>query len=144
MEEMNKRFMREVCIVCFLGISSWTDIKKRKISLPLCAGVAATGIFWMIRQNNINWECLVRAGIVCFLTGVSILSRGALGMGDVCLVLALGTVTFLEEFIVSLTAGMLLSAVYSMILLTVFHKSRKTEIPFAPFLLAGYIGGLFL
>lgn len=65
-------------------------------------------------------------------------------MGDVCLVLALGTVTFLEEFIVSLTAGMLLSAVYSMILLTVFHKSRKTEIPFAPFLLAGYIGGLFL
>ena len=45
--------MREFCVLVFLGLNSWLDIKKREISLVLAAMLAAfiwkifryTGIF---------------------------------------------------------------------------------------------------
>ena len=51
-----------------------------------------------------------------------------------------GTTVYLR----TLGSGLFLSAVVSALLLTVFHRSRKTEIPFIPFLFLGYTGGIFI
>ena len=47
-------------------------------------------------------------------------------------------------YLLTLGSGLFLSAVVSALLLTVFHRSRKTEIPFIPFLFLGYTGGIFI
>lgn len=43
-----------------------------------------------------------------------------------------------------LCAALLLCGIYSGLQLLVFKKKRDTEIPFAPFLLVGYLGGILL
>ena len=75
---------------------------------------------------------------------LSILSGGAMGAGDGLLLLALGLASDTGEYLGTLLGGIFLAAVWSGVLLVVFRKGRKTEIPFVPFLLFGYIGGLLL
>ena len=38
--------MREFCVLVFLGLNSWLDIKKREISLVLAAMLATAGMIW--------------------------------------------------------------------------------------------------
>lgn len=70
--------------------------------------------------------------------------RGAVGMGDGWLLMALGTVLYPEEFFSTLFMGMICSAVWSGIMMMGFCRKGSTEIPFVPFLLAGYLGGFLI
>ena len=60
------------------------------------------------------------------------------------IITALGIFLKPEELYEMLLAAVLISAAWSGILMGIFKKKRNTEIPFVPFLLAGYAGGLFL
>lgn len=57
---------------------------------------------------------------------------------------ALGTLLDTEIYIQMLCIGFFLAAFWSGILLVISKKSRDTEIPLMPFLLAGYIGGVLI
>ena len=136
--------MREFCVLVFLGLNSWMDIKKREISLVLAAMLAAAGMIWTVYRGTVSIERLlpIMAGI-SFL-GISVITRGAMGMGDGWILLALGTVLMPEEFFSMLFAAMLISAAWAGILLWLFRKKGNTEIPFVPFLMLGYLGKLIL
>ena len=56
----------------------------------------------------------------------------------------MGSVMTAGELIGILFAAFLLCGIYSGIQLLVLKKQRDIEIPFVPFLLAGYLGGVFL
>ena len=64
--------------------------------------------------------------------------------GDCWILLALGALLDTETYIRMLCIGFFLAAFWSGILLVIRRKSRKTEIPLVPFLLAGYIGGILI
>lgn len=136
--------LREVCVLGFLGFNAWTDVRRKEISLAAAAFFAAVAVGWTVYSGEISWEFFVPVGISGFFLMLSLLTKGAMGMGDGWLMLALGTALNLEEFLTMLTIGMIGSAVWAGILLVVFHKGRKAEIPFVPFLLLGYIGGVLL
>ena len=72
------------------------------------------------------------------------ITKGALGMGDCLVLLALGTVMDMGDFFLMLLGAVFSSAVYAGILLVILKKNRNTEIPFVPFLLMGYLGGVIL
>ena len=55
-----------------------------------------------------------------------------------------GTVLYPEEFFSTLFIGMICSAVWSGIMMMGFCRKGSTEIPFVPFLLAGYLGGFLI
>ena len=63
-------------------------------------------------------------------------------MGDGWVLTALGVMLDVETYLRMLCGGLLLSAITAVILLTVFRKNRKTEIPFVPFLFFAYLGGV--
>ena len=65
-------------------------------------------------------------------------------MGDAWVLLDLGIVLETGEFLITVCLGVLLSGGCAMILLALKKAGRRTEIPFVPFLLAGYVGGLLL
>lgn len=75
---------------------------------------------------------------------ISVLTRGEIGFGDGLLILAMGSVLKSGELLGVLCAALLLCGIYSGLQLLVFKKKRDTEIPFAPFLLVGYLGGILL
>lgn len=75
-------------------------------------------------------------GILCI---ASVVSKGALGFGDVKLFGVIGLMTGAICTYSTLIFGLLLSVIVSVVLMIAKKKSRKDSIPFGPFIFAGYI-----
>lgn len=89
-------------------------------------------------------ELLISSMLGCMMGGgilllVYFISRHAIGMGDVKLVSLIGFL-FGGNFAFSvLLSGITLAAIMAFVLLLVKRKTKNDTIPFAPFLLMGYI-----
>ena len=136
--------VKELCTVVFLAMNSWLDIRRREISLFLTVVYAGCGIIYSILQGRKIQDVLIPAGIGILFLAAGLISRGAIGAGDCWIPLALGALLDTETYIRMLCIGFFLAAFWSGILLVIRRKSRKTEIPLVPFLLAGYIGGILI
>lgn len=136
--------VKELCTVVFLAMNSWLDIRRREISLLLTMVYAGCGIIYSILQGRKIQDVLIPAGIGILFLAAGLISRGAIGAGDCWILLALGALLDTETYIRMLCIGFFLAAFWSGILLVIRRKSRKTEIPLVPFLLAGYIGGILI
>ena len=136
--------VKELCTVVFLAMNSWLDIRRREISLLLTVVYAGCGIIYSILQGRKIQDVLIPAGIGILFLAAGRISRGAIGAGDCWILLALGALLDTETYIRMLCIGFFLAAFWSGILLVIRRKSRKTEIPLVPFLLAGYIGGILI
>nr|WP_299317709.1 prepilin peptidase [uncultured Blautia sp.] len=136
--------VKELCTVVFLAMNSWLDIRRREISLLLTVVYAGCGIIYSILQGRKIQDVLIPAGIGILFLAAGLISRGAIGAGDCWILLALGALLDTETYIRMLCIGFFLAAFWSGILLVIRRKSRKTEIPLMPFLLAGYIGGILI
>lgn len=134
----------EICVMIFLMINTWTDIRKREICLPAFGLFFAGGILWRIVLGTLYPEGLIAMGIGGAAAVISVLSREAVGTGDGLLLLAMGAVLDAGKLIGILCMALFLCGIYAGLQLCIFKKARDTEIPFAPFLLAGYMGGIFL
>ena len=134
--------MEQFCILAFLGINSWKDLRTREVSL-LTTGLF--GVVGMVRAcflGNLSLEWIGTAGLGAAVIALSILSKGAVGMGDGLLLLALGTVLSFRELLTSFLMGLLCCSFWGILLLLLPGRKKKMEIPFVPFLMVGYIGGL--
>ena len=88
--EMNG--VKEICVLGFLGINSWIDIRKKQVSLLLIIIFAVCGTVWTIYSRRNVPEVLMCVGTGFLFVLISILTEGAVGMGDGWLLMALGTV----------------------------------------------------
>ena len=134
--------MEKYGTLVFLAFSSLMDIRKKEISLPFTLLYGLAGLICSIRTARNLTDYLIPFGTGIFILAFSILTRGQVGMGDGWILLSLGCMLPTERYIRMVCNGMLLAAGCSGVMLILFHKNRKTEIPLVPFLLAGYIGGL--
>ena len=100
----------------FLLFSSFLDIRKREISIPVTLLFGLAGVVYSVRTGRTMTDYLIPLG--CMLR--------------------------MECYIQMACIGMLLAAAYSGVLMLVFRKNRKTEIPLVPFLLLGYVGGMII
>ena len=134
--------MERICILVFLGINSWKDIRAREVSL-LTIGIF--GIAGMVRacflrtlSVDLVWTACTGAAVI----GLSIISKGAVGMGDGLLLLSLGTVLPFGELLSAFLLGLFCCYFWGIMVLIVSGNGKKAEMPFVPFLMLGYIGGL--
>lgn len=128
----------------FLLFSSFLDIRKREISIPVTLLFGLAGVVYSVRTGRTMTDYLIPLGIGILILGGSVLTRGQVGMGDGWMLLALGCMLRMQCYIQMACIGMLLAAAYSGVLMLVFRKNRKTEIPLVPFLLLGYVGGMII
>lgn len=133
--------IRHICTLVFLLANGWKDWKRHQISLLMTAAFALAGIVFSFLEQRAVQDLLVPGGTGLMFLALSILTGGALGMGDGWILLALGTALHTEEYVRTLCLGMICAAVYAGFLLIVRRKDRKTEIPLVPFLFLGYLGG---
>ena len=80
--------MREFCVLVFLGLNSWLDIKKREISLVLAAMLATAGMIWTVYRGIVSIERLLPIMTGVSFLGISVITRGSMGMGDGWILLA--------------------------------------------------------
>lgn len=131
-------------ILMFLGISAGIDFRKKEISLWLTAIVGLVGLVYSVWSGRDVSTVFLALGAGGFLLFLSVITHGEIGMGDGWILMVLGLFLDAEEIMETLCIGFLAAAAVSLILLVVLKKGRKTEIPFVPFLLLGYVGGMFL
>lgn len=136
--------LKEVCILVFLGINAWMDVKKQEVSLVTAGVFSVLGLFWLFYSGESLRELVIPLGTGALFLALSVVTKGAVGLGDVWILMALGIMLRTERFLWTLCIGMLLAGGWALVLLVAFKKNRHTELPFVPFLLAGYVGGLIL
>lgn len=133
-----------VCIL-YLFLLSLIDIKKRKIPIwGLIIGVAMSVLFQCITRDK-DFILIVSGAMtgIIFIV-VSRVTNEKFGYGDSILILALGIFLGFWNILYLLFIAFLLAAVYSIFLLSVYHRGKKESFPFVPFLAMGYVGGMML
>lgn len=137
--------IRDLSMLVFLGFNAWEDWRKRKISLTSIVLASFIGALFYA-GGSMEWTY---RQILAFLPGAflllwSYLTRGKVGIGDGLIVLEMGLYMPLDEITAVFSAALMGAAVYSGILYMKGHRNKDLCIPFVPFLLGGYVGGLCL
>lgn len=143
-DKVRRDNLKELCILAFLLWNSWMDIQKREISLAMTFIFGTGGLILFWENQGTFWEIMGRVSVGTGMIGMSLLTGGGIGMGDGLLLLALSGFLSAGELLMSLLIGLFLCAVWGAVLLLFRKKGRHTEIPFIPFLLLGYLGGVVL
>ena len=79
-------------MMAFLGINTWTDIRKKEICFPVFCLFLVGGILWRITEGSLWPDGLISMGIGIFAAIISALTGGEIGAGDGLLIIAMGSV----------------------------------------------------
>ena len=55
----------EICMMAFLGINTWTDIRKKEICFPVFCLFLAGGILWRITEGSLWPDGLICRNNIC-------------------------------------------------------------------------------
>jgi leader peptidase (prepilin peptidase)/N-methyltransferase len=136
---------------CWLAVCcvplGWIDAAVRRLPDALTAPAYVGTIAALLAAAAVSghWHSLVRAvlgGIVlagCYLA-LTLITPSGMGLGDAKLAASLGSLLAWSGWTVLLAgafAGFLLAAVYGIALLALRRATRKQQIPFGPFMIAG-------
>jgi leader peptidase (prepilin peptidase) / N-methyltransferase len=132
-----------VCAVPLAWIDAAVQRLPDALTAPAWAGTA--GFLLLAAATGGPWADLVRAlvggvALAAVYLAVTVLSRAALGLGDVKLAASLGTLLAWAGWgtlVAGTFAGFLLGAVYGTGLLVSRRAARRQRIPFGPFMIAG-------
>jgi len=128
-----------------------TDLDQRLLPdlvmlplVPVAAAAAIAGINPFVEGELAG----ALAAAVIFPIGLYLASipfgAGAIGMGDLKLMVSVGLLLGLYRTLLGLMAGALLSGVVVLVLLATRRVTLRTFIPFGPFLILGAIWAIFL
>lgn len=141
-----------LCIV--LWICAWTDYKKYLILNRILAVALIVRIIWLAAEfcifgiPEMKYIIISALAAAAMLAAASLLCKaavpGSVGFGDIKLLLVMGLYTGTELAAEIMIYTFLILFLVSVVLLILKKVSRKTVIPFAPFLLAGAVLTPFL
>lgn len=142
-----------ICLVVVLWVCAWSDlntclIPNRVIAVGLLEWALLTAARVMSAPEDARYlilSCFTAAGMV---TAAGLLCRivasGALGFGDIKLMLCMGLFLGLDMTWNAMLCSMLVIFVASVVLLLTKRVTCKSSVPFAPALLAGTLLAILL
>ncbi|MGI6006589.1 MAG: prepilin peptidase [Ruminococcus sp.] len=134
-----------VTALCFIA---WIDWHEKRIPNSMLKTLLFIRILLLVPEWVLFAEIglpLLLSSVFGMLTGgilfllVYFLSRGGVGMGDVKLMGIIGCYVGIGGIMPTAFLTVIVSAIYSIILLALKKIGLKEEIPFAPFVLAGTV-----
>lgn len=130
--------MEQICVLSFLSVNSFQDIRKRQIYLSAIVVYGLLGILYIFLHRDHLAVLLLGAVPGMLLMCVGKISGGALGMGDGLAVMISGIYMGIWKTLEFTALSLLLAAVWAGFLMFVKKKGRKESFPFVPFMLAAY------
>lgn len=129
-------------ILIYLIICTFTDLKKRSISLIISTVFILAGLILCIlgyspHDNFISLLLSLLPGGVLLL--LSVVTKEAIGYGDGLMLITMGFYLSHPENLSILLYSLIIAGIFSLFLLTLGKYQRKYKIPFSPFLLLGYL-----
>lgn len=132
--------IEHIILILALFVCAIMDLQKKMIYLPFMMFCSFLIIILQIAAKELSLASVVAAlALMLIICGISVVSRGQLGMGDGLLLamtsLGLGAVENLHMLFYCFV-GVFFAA---LLWLLVFHGKKESKIPLAPFVLAASI-----
>lgn len=127
----------------FLVAGTYFDLKSRELPLVFLAGFAMLGLFLNIVWKYQSLELVI--GGVCIggiFLGMGKLTRQAIGYGDGLCFMILGIFNGWKSTLSLLCAAFFFSGVYGLWRMICHGAKSSDTMPFLPFLLLAWIGGV--
>lgn len=125
--------------LAFMTGFSVEDLRFRTVSRDLLSIMAILGIGYQLWTRETSWKQIMGGVVIgMFFIFISFITKEALGYGDSILISILGIFVGMTELIEILILSWCVVVIVSMILMAKRRFSRKTALPFVPFLLIGY------
>ena len=124
--------------VCLFLQSVW-DIRTKEIPLWISLGFGCCSFLYSICCER-GWSSFAFAilpGILCLFLGFC--TRQAIGYGDGILLCSLAMLYSLEDLMELIIIAVFFAGIMAFVLLIIFHKNRKDEVPFVPFLFLSWL-----
>ncbi len=109
-------------------------IPVRLVIISAAAVVVLSFIFY--KRNALNEHLLGGIAALAVMAALVLVSRRQIGGGDLALMAITGFFAGSGRFFAILFLSVLLSGMYSLILIITGRGTKKTEVPFAPFIMA--------
>lgn len=137
--------IQNIILVVFAAVAAFIDLRTRRIPDRLVLLAAAAGLFFLYIDRDGGWLDGLLGGAAAGLGLLMVywVTRGGLGLGDVKLFGCSGIYLGLEGVLSAMMIAVVLSGIYSLVLICISRENRKSEIPFAPFILSGILGAVF-
>ena len=122
---------------CLLIQAIW-DIRTKELPLWMSLVLGGSGFVYSVCYKNYDLEIIIALlpGLFCLFLGY--VTRQAVGYGDGILICSLGMIYTWQEVVQICSIAIVFAGLAGLILLVVFQKNRKYEIPFVPFLFLGW------
>lgn len=144
-ERTDRMTGKEWAVLIFLGWNSVCDLKRRSISMWSVVGFGLAGLLCVLLDKEYTgWQAAAGLAPGALLMAASLVSGGAVGFGDGMALLVIGTYLGAHTALGALILGLFCAAVWGMGMLILKRGGRKTELPFVPFLLLGFLGHLVM
>ncbi len=132
-----------IIIIILLGISSFMDIKYRKISTRLLIVFGTAAILILAEKMYRNGIVEIGRMFIGILPGLLLLLFGkitseSIGYGDGYIFVIIGIYIGFIRTVGILITALFLSALISIFLLSIRKINRHTELPFIPVVLISY------
>ncbi len=132
--------MEAICMTGMLLYLSAEDIKRKTIPvIPMMGcGIFAIVLHLISGKNDIlNMAVGMIPGVIAYV--LSVLTKEKIGKGDAVLLMVTGLYMGFWGNVFMLWIGLIFAAVGGIIAIAMFKRKRGDELPFVPFLFAGYL-----
>ena len=134
-----------ITVAVYILLLAFMDIRRRE----LCLGLLLTGIplavISRIVLGNIPAALVIAGGAAgALFMIISRVTEEVFGYGDSILIMIMGIFLGIWDLLLMLVTAFFLAAVFSVVMLSGGHYTRKSSFPFVPFLAAAYIGGMMI
>lgn len=137
---MDEEIIINGILLLFLAAAAWEDMKTGGITVILLASGAMAGVLARIITGHTEVpDMAVGAGIGLVLLIISFGSRQALGYGDGLLLAVSGICLGGMKNLILLLISLVMAALCSAFLVMTGKKKSRDRIPFAPFVLGGFV-----
>ncbi len=138
--------IRQILALSMLAICAYTDIREKNIYImPLFitgTGAVVISLVSMMTGDagtTLNEYMILPAFAGLSAVFISYAFKRHIGTGDALLLGVLGLVTGIRTDIASFAMGFIVVSVFAAVTMMMPKKSRIRSIPFAPFVMTGYV-----
>lgn len=130
----------------YIIVLTITDLREKIIPNEFVIAMGVTGLVLLPFNPFVNLLSAVLGMLIVggILALASRVTKGQVGMGDAKLFLVLGLFFGLKGSFMILMYSLVISGIVGLALITLKRATRKTVLPFVPFVLCGLIIELFL
>lgn len=123
----------------FLLLCAAVDLKTKKVYQSVCIINYGLAVVIKLIIQEADMKSILWGLLFCvMLFGISVITKEAIGQGDVLILLVLTSILNVESVLEIFGVALFLCSLFSVVMLFMKKVKGKDTIPFVPFLVAGH------